>query len=525
MALRRQAARSPPSVPGVPVTSRTAPVQPPRGSPAAAGQAGGPSAGLTVPLLPRTGDGREHRRGAGRVDQDRASNGQHRSRAGQPARRVARPGRGDCPRPASARRVKPRHLLIALALARGVPVSKERLVWILWGDERPAASMATLESYVCVLRKHLQVPGAARQGTIMTRAGCYSLDLDQVDLDVAALARDVGRALHPSVRPELALPLLRRTLAVARTPLLPDEASALRLDAARAEHERMTSEWLVAAAEKVVDIAPGDATRWARQAIEADPLDEGAWYAYLHSKDVSGTMPRGSGVCQVPQGIRRRARVCTRAAAAGDVRAVARGPATTDPELEGLIEAVVRLHRVSRGGYADGDAPDSGPASGPPVGARLPTRPDARSPPSCGARPRRRHDRSVRPAHDAPKLRATALSGSHTAPARSAGAARSHPAPHALTGSAQDRVGDTNNNSQGRCAMKRSTSKSPGGFAPGSSTWTLVGPRTARGHNRSRPVSGGWRRAWPSSCPSPWSCRSPSRPRRPLPHPLATGSS
>src|SRR6478752_9718125 len=112
--------------------------------------------------------------------------------------------------------VKPRHLLIALAVARGVPVSKEALVSILWGDDRPAAATATLESYVCVLRKHLQVPGAPRQGTIMTRAGCYSLDLDQVDLDVATLARDVGRVLHPSVRPEVALPLLRRTLAVDR---------------------------------------------------------------------------------------------------------------------------------------------------------------------------------------------------------------------------------------------------------------------------------------------------------------------
>src|SRR6478736_1905688 len=230
--------------------------------------------------------------------------------------------------------VKPRHLLIALAVARGVPVSKEALVSILWGDDRPAAATATLESYVCVLRKHLQVPGAPRQGTIMTRAGCYSLDLDQVDLDVAALARDVGRALHPSVRPDLALPLLRRTLAVARTPLLPDEASALWLDAARAEHERMTSEWLVAAAEKVVDLAPGDATRWARQAIEADSLDEGAWYAYLHSKDVSGH------------------------------------------HAEGLSEAVVRLHRVSRGGFAAGDVPDSGPDSG--TGRRGPAANEAR---------------------------------------------------------------------------------------------------------------------------------------------------
>jgi len=261
--------------------------------------------------------------------------------------------------------VKPRHLLIALAVARGVPVSKERLVSILWVDERPAASTATLESYVCVLRKHLQVPGAPRQGTIMTRAGCYSLDLDQVDLDVAALVRDVGRALHPSVRPELALPLLRRTLAVARTPLLPDEASALWLDAARAEHERMTSEWLVAAAEKVVDIAPGDATRWACQAIEADPLNEGAWYAYLHSKDVSGHHAEGLRAYAQCRKVFADELGCAPGPRLQEMYArLLGGPAAADPELEGLIEAVVRLHRVSRGGYADGEVPDSGPASG-----------------------------------------------------------------------------------------------------------------------------------------------------------------
>ena len=273
--------------------------------------------------------------------------------------------------------VKPRHLLIALAVARGVPVSKEALVSILWGDDRPTAATATLESYVSVLRKHLQVPGAPRQGTIMTSAGSYSLDLDQVDLDVVTLARDVGRVLHPSVRPEVALPLLRRTLAVARTPLLPDEASALWLDAARAEHERMTSEWLVAAAEKVVDLAPGDATRWARQAIAADPLDEGAWYAYLHSKDVSGHHAEGLRAYARCRKVFADELGCAPGPRLQEMYGrLLGGPDAGDSELEGLIDAVVRLHRASRGGFAAGDVPASGPDSG--TGGRGPAADEAR---------------------------------------------------------------------------------------------------------------------------------------------------
>ena len=219
---------------------------------------------------------------------------------------------------------------------------------------------------MCVLRKHLQVPGAPRQGTIMTRAGCYSLDLDQVDLDVAALARDVGRVLHPSVRPELALPMLRRALAVARTPLLPDEASALWLDAARAEHERMTSEWLVAAAEKVVDIAPGDATRWARQAIEADPLDEGAWYAYLHSKDVSGHHAEGLRAYARCRKVFADELGCAPGPRLQEMYArLLGGPATADPELEGLIEAVVRFTGSLAAGTPTGTSPTPARTPGP----------------------------------------------------------------------------------------------------------------------------------------------------------------
>ena len=49
-----------------------------------------------------------------------------------------------------------KYSLLALILHRGFPVSKDRLVSMLWEGSPPNGAKATLESYVCVLRKTLQ---------------------------------------------------------------------------------------------------------------------------------------------------------------------------------------------------------------------------------------------------------------------------------------------------------------------------------------------------------------------------------
>src|SRR6478735_4304400 len=167
-------------------------------------------------------------------------------------------------------------------------------------------------------------------------------------------------------------------------------------------------------------------------------------------------MPGAAGSSPTSSGVRpgRGCRRCTGGCSEVPTRATPSSRASSMPSsaFTGSLAA----------GSPTGTSPTPAPTPGPAGGARLPTRPDARSPHSCGARPRRHHDRSVRPAHDAREPRAAALSGSHAEPARGAGTAHFQPVPHALIGSAQDHVGDTNNNSRGRCAMKRSTGKSPG---------------------------------------------------------------
>ncbi|WP_076260809.1 AfsR/SARP family transcriptional regulator [Intrasporangium flavum] len=243
---------------------------------------------------------------------------------------------------------KPRHLLIALALARGLPLSKEHLVSLLWEGQRPVTCSATIETYVCVLRKHLHLQGQVRGGPIQTQSGCYALDMDHVDLDIVDIARLVERGLHPSVDPATALPLLRRALASASVPLLSDEPRARWLDQVRAEHERLTSEWLVAAAEKVTAVAPVEAARWARQALDADPLDEEAWYAYLHSMERSGRPAEGLRAYDRCRRLLADELGCAPGERLQQLYArLLRQSATTDTDLEQLIDAVVRLHQAT----------------------------------------------------------------------------------------------------------------------------------------------------------------------------------
>ncbi len=48
---------------------------------------------------------------------------------------------------------KPRALLVSLVLARGSPVSRERLVDAVWGERPPASAAHALQVYVSELRK------------------------------------------------------------------------------------------------------------------------------------------------------------------------------------------------------------------------------------------------------------------------------------------------------------------------------------------------------------------------------------
>ncbi|GAB3870437.1 hypothetical protein GCM10028802_00500 [Terrabacter terrigena] len=239
---------------------------------------------------------------------------------------------------------KVRHLLLALLFADGVPVPKDELISMLWPGERRSACGATLETYVCQLRKRLRPAGAPRWSPIETGSGCYRLDADVVDLDLHRHRRLVEHALS-RVDSEAAVLQLRSSFSELLRPFLPGEGDAAWLEDARWRHGRQVRSWLVAAAEKVVDVAPADAAVWARAAIDHDPLDEGAWWALLRSAEVQG---RHADALRSYEECRRqlaRELGCQPGPRLqGIYTRLLGGPSESAPDLAQLIESVIRLY-------------------------------------------------------------------------------------------------------------------------------------------------------------------------------------
>jgi DNA-binding SARP family transcriptional activator len=95
---------------------------------------------------------------------------------------------------------KPKQLLELLALARGRPVPKDRLVELLWRDRPPRDPIAALENHVWVLRRHLRDELADGRAVVVGEAGAYRLaaehvrvDLDRFDALVSIARRSSGQ--------------------------------------------------------------------------------------------------------------------------------------------------------------------------------------------------------------------------------------------------------------------------------------------------------------------------------------------
>jgi len=80
--------------------------------------------------------------------------------------------------------VKPRLLLEYLAVHVGQPVAKTRLVDVLWPDEAPSGAIATMETYISLLRRVLQPDTSAKESVIRTITGGYVLDASRVTVDL-----------------------------------------------------------------------------------------------------------------------------------------------------------------------------------------------------------------------------------------------------------------------------------------------------------------------------------------------------
>jgi SARP family transcriptional regulator, regulator of embCAB operon len=248
-------------------------------------------------------------------------------------------------------RTKPRHLLLALLLQRGAPVSKDRLVSLLWGESAPSCAKANLEAYVCVLRKALRPCPAAQASLITTVAGGYALDMGCVDLDLVRYERLMSAGLQPGTDPTAALPMLQQAMDLAKSPLLPEETASAWLDEVRFIHNQEVRKGLIAAADKVAGLPCRSAERWARLALEGDPLEESAWHALLKSLEASGHHADGLRAYDHCRKVFADELGCAPGPRLQGLYALMlRGAYEGDDDLSQLLDAVIRLHMASRSG-------------------------------------------------------------------------------------------------------------------------------------------------------------------------------
>jgi len=127
--------------------------------------------------------------------------------------------------------VKPRQILEILAANVGQPVAKDRLADLLWDGRPPKSYIGSLESYVCNLRRALQL-GQGRGSVLRTTTGGYVLDASEVRVDLAEF-----RAAVEVMQDEEGLAAAQRALAATRLvggELLASESTLLWADEERA---------------------------------------------------------------------------------------------------------------------------------------------------------------------------------------------------------------------------------------------------------------------------------------------------
>ncbi len=170
--------------------------------------------------------------------------------------------------------VKPRHILALLAL-RG-DLHKAELAELLWGGRPPADHLATVESYVSLLRHRLDPDGQTRDSVITTRNGGYALVADQVRVDVArfdelvaaASGRTAGRALRP----------LTAAAHLAARPLLEDVEQHDWVNQAREQYRaRLVATLLDAGGHALAAGDPRGALALVDRAVGLDPVAERGW--------------------------------------------------------------------------------------------------------------------------------------------------------------------------------------------------------------------------------------------------------
>ena len=184
--------------------------------------------------------------------------------------------------------VKPKQVLEVLLLARGHPVSKERLADHLWGDALPQNVSATLETYISVLRRRLEVLGLRGRDIVLTEPGAYRVPADRVELDLDEFDHLIKMASTDGGR--RAREHLACALDLVRGDVLEDEPYASWTDAVRDTYRQRHVDALTLAAEAAVrDDDAAFAMEAGGRALAADPANERACRAYMIGAYLGGS--------------------------------------------------------------------------------------------------------------------------------------------------------------------------------------------------------------------------------------------
>ena len=260
---------------------------------------------------------------------------------------------------------KPRLILEALLAHGGAPVSKDKLVSMLWEGDGAKGSKANLETYTCVLRKHLHTAAPGIEDIIGSVAGSYTVDMSRVDLDLDRYRRLIAMATDPRTSAADSLPLFVEALALGEAEVLPEEGDLEWLVDLRRLHAASWRDQLVLGATKVMDLAPAVARHWALQALAQDSLDEAAWIAYLTSVERLGLHAEGLRAYNDCRLVFSRELGCSPGRVLQEVYVrLLRGANEANGELSRLLDAVVSLHFVA-GSRAPASPVDRAPAPRP----------------------------------------------------------------------------------------------------------------------------------------------------------------
>jgi DNA-binding SARP family transcriptional activator len=182
--------------------------------------------------------------------------------------------------------IKPRQVLEILALSVGTPVSKDRLVEHLWGDNPPRTYTATLESYISLLRRRMGV-SKGRQSPLATTSNGYVLDPAFVEVDVDTFRQLAQPTLGAT--PQEVVAATEKAISLVTADLLASEPYA---DWAAHERTLFQSEYMHAcnraASAALAHARPEVGVEMARRAVACDDMSETSWQLLIRSLAATG---------------------------------------------------------------------------------------------------------------------------------------------------------------------------------------------------------------------------------------------